>query len=175
MGHIEKYVKELKLGGFNVNVIEKLEHFVLQDEPYQKAIRDFEFGVKKADEVAGDLFETLNKLMVNDETFTLDMSMMAVGRTLMYLSQFYYDSKDEFIKQLEYVRQVASTRVAVAIDNPTPCGDCPGCKTDEVCERPVTDERMTLSSIPMLACSLIEYAQWVSEVYNAMPNTELME
>lgn len=172
---IEKHEKLHILGGFNVNAIDKLEQFVLKDEPYQQAIKQFESMVKRADEVAGELFEMLNKQLVNDETFTLDAALIAAARTLMYLSQFYYEDKDEFIKQLEHVRQVASTRVAVAIDNPTPCGACANCLKGEICDEPVTDEQMTLAAIPMLACSLVEYTEWVTHVYDLMPEDELEE
>ena len=101
---------------------------------------------------------------MNQEHFTLDLAVLSVARTLMYLGQNYFKDDESFKETLNHVREVTADRIPYAIDNPQPCGTCDACQANELCDHPVMDEQMTLRSLPLLAGSILEYSYWTAHM-----------
>lgn len=147
-----------------MNITEELVQFVMDDKQIEKANESFKERIELADGVATVLSKELMDQVMNQEHFTLDLAILSVARTLMYLGQNYFKDDESFKETLAHVREVTADRIPYAIDNPQPCGTCDACQADELCDSPVMDEQMTLRSLPLLAGSILEYSYWTAHM-----------
>ena len=107
---------------------------------------------------------------MNQEIPSVDVAMVALARTLMYLSRLYYETDESYTKAVETAREIMYERVSIAIDNPKRCTTCKGCQVNGLCENPTVDERVSFQLIPLIAASLVEYSQWCQLVNEATSN-----
>lgn len=153
-----------------MNKTEELVRFVMEDKQIEQANELFKERMELADGVATVLSKELMDQIMNQEHFTLDLAILSVARTLMYLGQNYFKDDESFKETLTHVREVTADRIPYAIDDPQPCETCDACQAGELCDHPVMDEQMTLRSLPLLAGSILEYSYWTAhmdEVLNA--------
>lgn len=138
----------------------------LMKETYQM----FNEMIQLSDSLANEITVLLEKKAMNQEIPSLDVAMVALARTLMYLSRLYYESDEAFTTDIEVARDIMYERVSIAIDHPQRCQTCSGCQTDGLCEQPIIDERVSFQLIPLISASLIEYSQWCQFVNEATSN-----
>lgn len=154
-----------------MNMTEEFVQFVMDDKQIEQANESFKERITLADEVAIVISNELMQQVMTQENFTLDLAVLSMARTLMYLGQNYFKDDESFKRALDHVREVTADRIPYAIDNPQPCGTCEGCQADDLCESPLVDDQMTLRSLPLLAGSILEYSYWTAhldEHLNAM-------
>lgn len=140
------------------------------EEMLKETYTHFQEFMQLADQLSNEFSVLIEKKAMNQEIPSVDVAMIALARTLMYLTRLYYESDEEYTQAIEVARDIMYERVSIAIDNPKRCQTCPGCQVDGLCEQPIIDERVSFKLIPLIAASLMEYSQWCQVVNEATSN-----
>lgn len=149
---------------------ETLGNIFDSEENLKKVYSEFQELVQLSDTISNEFSLLIEKKAMNQEIPSVDVAMIALARTLMYLTRLYYESDDDYTQAIEVARDIMYERVSIAIDNPKRCQTCPGCQVDGLCEQPIIDERVSFKLIPLIAASLMEYSQWCQVVNEATSN-----
>lgn len=142
---------------------ETIENVFQQDE----ILKEYETLLQQAEGLGESLCRVLDQKAMNGDVLNLNVAILALSRTMIYLSRLGYETDDQFVEHLEIARDITYERVTLAIDNPQRCQTCPSCLVGELCETPVIDTRVDFRMIPLIANSLVEYAQWSQLVQEA--------
>ena len=149
---------------------ETLGHIFDSEENLKKVYSQFQELVQLSDNLSNEFSVLIEKKAMNQEIPSVDVAMVALARTLMYLSRLYFETDESYTNAIEVAREIMYERVSIAVDNPKRCTKCKGCQVDGLCENPTVDERVSFQLIPLIAASLVEYSQWCQLVNEATSN-----
>lgn len=143
------------------------------DENKKLTIEDsdaFKAGVKYFDDMSSEAAE-LSKGIVsrltekiikesNGEAFNLSTAILAAAKSLAGLSAYLYDSEEEFLKDLQKARMVATDDIIPALLKEGPCMECDECRSghpEKCTNKQVRQELTTSRFLPILCSMIIEY------------------
>jgi hypothetical protein len=135
----------------------------IEDEKMERGYNEYNKIEKKADEMAKEISANLLEKMIKEEDgkeYNLSTMIMAVSKTLTYLSSYLYDNEEEFTQNIEMARKSVVSDLIPTLLHPEPCCECENCKNGdfENCVNLKTTPEFTTSRfLPLLCNMIIEY------------------